>query len=79
MKFIFTTLIAIIFTFLVNSQIVIAEQIDNSNQLNKDSSDDIENVEDNKKSAKIKRTEGDIFGDEQTFPFVAGLGKNAAH
>ncbi len=21
----------------------------------------------------------DIFGDEQTFPFVAGLGKNAAH
>ena len=23
--------------------------------------------------------EDDIFGDEQTFPFVAGLGKNAAH
>ena len=21
----------------------------------------------------------DIFGDEQAFPFVAGLGKNAAH
>ena len=21
----------------------------------------------------------DIFGDEQTFPFIAGLGKNAAH
>ena len=79
MKFICTAIIALIFSFLINSQIVIAEQIDNSNQLNKDSSDDIENVEDNKKSAKIKRTEGDIFGDEQTFPFVAGLGKNAAH
>ena len=24
-------------------------------------------------------SEEDIFGDEQTFPFVAGLGKNAAH
>ena len=25
------------------------------------------------------KTDKDIFGDEQTFPFVAGLGKNAAH
>tara|TARA_Y100000589_G_C26893349_1_gene523086 strand:+ start:484 stop:672 length:189 start_codon:yes stop_codon:yes gene_type:complete len=26
-----------------------------------------------------KSNKDDIFGDEQTFPFVAGLGKNAAH
>ncbi len=26
-----------------------------------------------------KASNQDIFGDEQTFPFVAGLGKNAAH
>tara|TARA_Y100000589_G_C27087121_1_gene602244 strand:+ start:239 stop:475 length:237 start_codon:yes stop_codon:yes gene_type:complete len=30
-------------------------------------------------SAKSSSNKDDIFGDEQTFPFVAGLGKNAAH
>ena len=79
MKFICTTIIALIFTFLINSQIAIAEQIDNPNQLDKDSLKNIENAKDNEKSSKIKKSEGDIFGDEQTFPFVAGLGKNAAH
>ena len=79
MKFICTTVIAFILSLLVNSQTVIAEEIDDSNQLNKGSLDNIENVKDNEKSAKIKQSEGDIFGDEQTFPFVAGLGKNAAH
>ena len=79
MKFICTTILAIVFSFLINSQLVIAEQIDNSNQLDKDSLKNIENVKDKEKSLKTKRSEGDIFGDEQTFPFVAGLGKNAAH
>ena len=79
MKFICTTIIAIIFSFLINGQIAIAEQIDNTNQLDMDSLNNIENAKDNEKSTKIKRSEGDIFGDEQTFPFVAGLGKNAAH
>ena len=79
MKFIYTTIIALIFLFLINGQIAIAEQIDNTNQFDKDSLNNIENAKDNEKSSKIKRSEGDIFGDEQTFPFVAGLGKNAAH
>ena len=79
MKFICTTIIVFIFSFLINSQIVIAEQIDNSKQLVKDSLNNIETTEDNEKSSKIKSSDGDIFGDEQTFPFVAGLGKNAAH
>ena len=79
MKIICTTIIALIFSFLMNSQIAIAEQIDNSNQLDNDSLDTIENVKDKEKSSKKKISEGDIFGDEQTFPFVAGLGKNAAH
>ena len=79
MKFICTTILAIVFSFLINSQLVIAEQIDNSNQLDKVSLKNIENVKDKEKSLKTKRSEGDIFGDEQTFPFVAGLGKNAAH
>ena len=79
MKFIFTALIALIFSFLVNSQVVSSIEIDDSDKLNKDSLESIEIVKDNEKSTKIKRSEGDIFGDEQTFPFVAGLGKNAAH
>ena len=79
MKFICTTIIALILSFLINGQLAIAEQIDNTNQLEKDSLNNIENAKDNEKSSKIKRSEGDIFGDEQTFPFVAGLGKNAAH
>ena len=79
MKFICTTIIALIFSFLINGPIAIAEQIDNINLLEKDSLNNIENAKDNEKSSKIKTSEGDIFGDEQTFPFVAGLGKNAAH
>ena len=79
MKFICTTIIALIFSFLINSQIVIAENIDTTNQLDKDSLNKVGNAKDNEKSSKIKRNDGDIFGDEQTFPFVAGLGKNAAH
>ena len=42
----------------------------------------IEGVKDNKvnnDSTKPNYDKDDIFGDEQTFPFVAGLGKNAAH
>ena len=33
------------------------------------------NIKDNISNSSAE----DIFGDEQTFPFVAGLGKNAAH
>ena len=79
MKFIYTSIIALIFSFLINGQIAIAEQIDNTNQFENNSLNNIENAKDNEKSSKIKKSEGDIFGDEQTFPFVAGLGKNAAH
>ena len=79
MKFISATILAVLFSFLINSQIAIADQIDNSNELNKNSSNVMENVNGNDKSTKIKKSDGDIFGDEQTFPFVAGLGKNAAH
>ena len=33
----------------------------------------------NNKTDIPKANNEDIFGDEQVFPFVAGLGKNAAH
>ena len=79
MKFILTTLLTFIFSFFINSQIVIADQLETSNQIDSDSIEKIKNDKDNEKSSKLKKSEGDIFGDEQTFPFVAGLGKNAAH
>ena len=33
----------------------------------------------NDKNDIPKVSNDDIFGDEQAFPFIAGLGKNAAH
>ena len=42
----------------------------------------MEGIKDNKVTNDTKKSNNDkddIFGDEQTFPFVAGLGKNAAH
>ncbi len=79
MKFILTSLLTFIFSFLINTQIVIADQLDTTSQIESDSLERIENTKDIEKSSKLKKSEGDIFGDEQTFPFVAGLGKNAAH
>ena len=79
MKLILTTLLTFIFSFFINSQIVIADQLETPNQIDSDSIEKIKNNKDNEKSSKLKKSEGDIFGDEQTFPFVAGLGKNAAH
>ena len=50
-----------------------------SNDLSIESkSNDIKNdIEDNGDIPKASNE--DIFGDEQAFPFIAGLGKNAAH
>ena len=79
MKFILTSLLTVIFSFLINTQTVIADQLDTPSQIESDSLERIENTKDVEKSSKLKKSEGDIFGDEQTFPFVAGLGKNAAH
>ena len=53
------------------------------NELNDDFSEEsksnniINNTKD--KNDIPKASNKDIFGDEQAFPFIAGLGKNAAH
>ena len=53
------------------------------NELNNDFSEESKsnnvkiNTED--KNNIPKASNEDIFGDEQAFPFIAGLGKNAAH
>ena len=53
------------------------------NELNNDFSEeskpnDIKNNTKDKNNIP-KAANEDIFGDEQAFPFIAGLGKNAAH
>ena len=51
------------------------------NNIKDNISNEIEEIkpENNKKTNFSNSSAEDIFGDEQTFPFVAGLGKNAAH
>ena len=55
-----------------------AKEIENN--IKDNISNEIEEIKpDNKKTNISNSSAEDIFGDEQTFPFVAGLGKNAAH
>ena len=75
---IFTFITFALIQLFLYSQIAIASSIDiktNSDQVN--SSDN--ELNEKHKDPKVEISERDIFGDEQTFPFVAGLGKNAAH
>ena len=52
-------------------------------ELNNDLSNELKanNIKNNNDSKTDipKASNEDIFGDEQAFPFIAGLGKNAAH
>ena len=60
-------------------QAVFAADITNLDQLEVDNLNKTEKSNDKEKTLTRKINQEDIFGDEQTFPFVAGLGKNAAH
>ena len=79
MKRLFFSLLIIASAFLINiyesEATSIESNIGNSEQLQNNDSD-IKNKNNVDSSSNI---DDDIFGDEQTFPFVAGLGKNAAH
>ena len=67
------------FSILSNTNNSLAKEI--GNNIKNDISNEIEEIKpDNNKKTNISNSSAeDIFGDEQTFPFVAGLGKNAAH
>ena len=74
------TFVFICFFFFIFSN-CIADEIDGelSNDLSMESkSSDVKNDIKDKGDIPITSNE-DIFGDEQAFPFIAGLGKNAAH
>jgi len=79
MKRIILFLCVLVFSIFSNTNNLLAKEI--GNNMKDDISNKIEEIKsDNNKKTNISNSSAkDIFGDEQTFPFVAGLGKNAAH
>ena len=79
MKRIILFLCVLVFSIFSNTNYLLAKDI--GNNIKDNISNEIEEIKpDNNKKTKISNSSSeDIFGDEQTFPFVAGLGKNAAH
>ena len=79
MKRIILFLCVLVFSIFSNTNNLLAKEI--GNNIKDNISNEIEEIKpDNDKNTNISNSsEKDLFGDEQTFPFVAGLGKNAAH
>ena len=79
MKKIVLFLCVLVFSLFSNTNNLLAKEIENN--IKDNISNEIEEIKpyDNKKTNITNSSAEDIFGDEQTFPFVAGLGKNAAH
>jgi len=79
MKRIVLFLCVLVFSIFSNTNNLLAKE--NENNIKDNISNDIEEIkpDKNKKNNISNSSAEDIFGDEQTFPFVAGLGKNAAH
>ena len=79
MKRIILFLCILVFSLFSNTNNLLAKEIENN--IKDNISNEIEEIKpDNNQKTNISNSSTeDIFGDEQTFPFVAGLGKNAAH
>ena len=78
MKWTVLVLCVLVFSIFSNTNNLLAKEIEN--HIKDNISNEIEEIKpDNKKTNISNSSVEDIFGDEQTFPFVAGLGKNAAH
>jgi len=79
MKKIVLFLCVLVFSIFSNTNNLLAKEIENN--IKDNISNEIEEIkpDKNKKNNISNSSLEDIFGDEQTFPFVAGLGKNAAH
>ena len=78
MKRIILFLCVLVFSVFSNTNNLLANEI--GNNIKDDISNEIKEIKpDNNKKNISNSSAEDIFGDEQTFPFVAGLGKNAAH
>ena len=79
MKRLILFLCAFVFLIFSNTNNLLAKEIGNNNKDNISNQIEEINPNNNKKTNISNSSVEDIFGDEQTFPFVAGLGKNAAH
>ena len=79
MKRIILFLCVLVFSIFSNTNNLLAKEIENN--IKDNISNEIEEIKphNNQKTNISNSSLEDIFGDEQTFPFVAGLGKNAAH
>ena len=79
MKRIILFLFVFVFSIFSNTNNLLAKEI--GNNIKDNISNEIKEIKpDNNQKTNISNSSSeDIFGDEQTFPFVAGLGKNAAH
>ena len=78
MKRIILFLCVLVFLIFSNTNNLLAKEI--GNNIKDNISNEVEEINPDNKKTKISNSSvEDIFGDEQTFPFVAGLGKNAAH
>ena len=69
----------LVFTIFSNTNNSLAKEVGNNIQDKISSKIEEIRPDNNKKNIISNSSTEDIFGDEQTFPFVAGLGKNAAH
>ncbi len=81
MKKIASFVCVLVFTFFFNVSYCFADVT--GNEVKSDFSEEYKsnNIKNNPKDKNDipKASNEDIFGDEQAFPFIAGLGKNAAH
>ena len=78
MKRIILFLCVLVISIFSNTNNLLAKEIENN--IKENISTEIEELKPDKNKTNISNSSAeDIFGDEQTFPFVAGLGKNAAH
>ena len=81
MKRIISFLCFLAFNLFMSVTNCLADKIDN--EFNNDFSNELQSNDINNKNKDKtdipKASNEDIFGDEQAFPFIAGLGKNAAH
>ena len=81
MKKIISFLCVLVFSFFFNVSYCFADVTGNDLNNNFSEESKANNMKNNTKDKNEipKASSEDIFGDEQAFPFIAGLGKNAAH
>jgi len=77
MKSIISFVCVFVFSFFLSISNCFADEI--GSEINNNYTDESKPNDVNEKNDIPKVSNDDIFGDEQAFPFIAGLGKNAAH